>query len=51
MSNDLNYLFKKEEIKTNGSYYYAKGLGKNEKPPLTPYEYGAIKSKRKRRLK
>ena len=51
MSNDLTYKYRKEEINKNGSYYMKKGIGRNEKPFMTPYEYGCIKSRKKRRLK
>lgn len=49
MSNDLSYKFRKEETSKNGSYYLKKGFGKHEKPLITPYEYGSIKSKRGKR--
>ena len=48
MSNDMSYKFKKEEVKKDGSYYLKKGLGKREKPFITPYEYGSIKNRNKR---
>ena len=47
MSNDLTYRYQKEEINKNGSYYMKKGFGKHEKPVISPYEYGCLKSRRR----
>ena len=49
MSNDISYKFKKEEAKKNGSYYLKKGFGKRREPFITPYEYGSIKNRNKKR--
>lgn len=51
MSNDLSYKYKKEEANKNGSYYFKHGFGKNEKPFITPYEYGCLKNSLHRRKK
>lgn len=48
MSNDMSYHYRKEESKKNGSYYMKHG-GKREKPQISPYEYGAILEKKRRR--
>lgn len=48
MSNDLTYKYRKEESNKNGSIYFKSGNGKRQKPFMSPYEYGCIKSKRKR---
>lgn len=45
---DLSHDFKKQESKQNGSSYYKKGLGKKEKPQMTPYEFGTLLSKKKK---
>lgn len=45
MGKDISYLYRKEEVKKNGSYYLKKN---NEKPQITPYEYGAILEKKKK---
>ena len=47
MSNDLTYRYQKEEINKNGSYYMKKGFRKHEKPFISLYEYGCLKSRRK----
>lgn len=49
VSNDLTYKYRKEEIQKNGSCYLKTGLGKHEKPFMSPYEYGSLKNESKKR--
>lgn len=49
MSNDMTYKFRKEETNKNGSLYFKKGFGRRENPTMTPYEYGSVKNKSKKR--